>query len=676
VLRLDPASCTLLRDAQLVSRYNAVIDVLDEAIRELPRFADREVVGEVRGELSRLAGVMTKKRFSIGFIGPSQVGKSATVCNLLSVKEQDAPTPQGSGGPTTSVPTRTVAKQRAPGAENRIALHYFSRAEFLERVRDICDLVKIRFDDDLAQVREAASLKSQKDPHFKAADMEVLLKLIDAALAFPEVLEQESRVEQGTWEDRRIYATHQNSPSKYTLLREVCVEFVTDAVSPEVEMIDLPGIDVDKGSDARLTLAFVRDLDGAFMFQQSQQVKSAAITKLAERMREFHGRTLGERIWMVVTRCDLLNELQTQGPRDRDDQPTMFCHLAELMKQQGIKGDNVHFVGNAYYQERLEEGLAETQRASETLANRYPTVLRFQTDGRPFIPERCARNDGQIAPWEQFVLNGGIPALRQTMQSKVADSVREQTRREVTRRLVSAIDTLTGALQAAEQQSGMTVEEMMRAARWSGELDRMAEEIGRVPKYSHDAAEAITTTLCELIGSWGTPSRGRLDENHKNLTGMLYNAGLHEANDQTSKVVTLVKTELEKRSQSQPPPKAAGLPTPVEHWTAVVASCLNQGKNADGQPFLAPIFDGIREDPNPVTAGGSQMGADDYVTVMQSKVGRVARVFASRLVHEMQRHLHYLQQRYRAIGSECDHIDADQRERYAKYRTALDRLRT
>ena len=673
--RLDPARCTLLRDEHLVGRYNALNDVLDEATRELPRFADREVVTEVRGILSRLADVLTKKRFFIGFIGPSQVGKSATVCNLLSVDEENAPTPQGSSGPTTSVPTRTVPKPPAPGAENSISLHYFSEAEFLTRVRDICDLVKIRSDDGLPQIREAAVLKQQENPHFKAADMEVLLKLIDAALAFPEVLEKEGRVEQGVWKDRRLYATHQNTPSKYTLLREVSIEFVTDSVSPEVEMIDLPGIDVDKGSDARLTLAFLQDLDGAFMFQQGQQVKSAAIAKLAERMRDFHGRTLGERIWMVITRCDALNELQTRGPRDRDDQPTMFCHLAELMKQQGIKGGNVHFVGNEYYHQRLKEGLTETQQASDSLANRYPTVLQFDADGVPVIPERCVRNEGQVAPWKQFVLNGGIPALRETMQTKVADSVREQTRRSVTQQIVAVIDKLTGALQAAEQQSGMTVEEMMRAAHWSGELDRMADEIGRDPKYSQDAATAIAVTLGVVISSWGRPTRGGLADNHKNLAGMLTHAGLHEATAQTSEVVKLVKGELEKRSKSQPPPKATGLPTPVEHWSTVAASFLDLGKTANGQQFRGPIFDGIREDSSPVTEGGQQMGAEDYLAVMRSKVGRVSRVFVSRLVHEMQGHIHRLQQRYRAVGSEIDHIDADQRERYARYRTALDRLR-
>jgi len=673
--RLDQAQCSLLRDARLVERYNAVHDILEGATKQLPRFGEREVVGQVRADLARLSETMTKKRFSIGFIGPSQVGKSATVCNLLSVDEENAPTPQGSSGPTTSVPTRTVSTPPAAGAENRIFLRYFSKPEFLERVRDICDLVKIRFDDDLRQIREAAVAKRAEDPHFKAADIDVLLKLVNAAIAFPDVLQPEGFVEQGVWKDRRIYATHQDTPSKYTLLREVEIEFVTAAVSPEVEMIDLPGIDVDKGSDARLTLAFVKDLDGAFMFQQGQQVKSAAIAQLAEKMREFHGRTLGERIWMVVTRCDALNELQIQGPKDRDDQPTMFCHLAELMAQQGIKGDNVHFIGNQYYQERLKEGLAETQAASEALLHRYPTVLQFESDGRPAVPERCGRNAGQIAPWQQFVTNGGIPALRETMQTKVADSVREQTRLDVDRRLVAIIDRLSTALQAAEQQAGMTIDEMMRAVRWSGELEDLSEEVGRDPQFSQQAATSIERTLGDLIVKWGSPGRGSLAQNHEQLSGMLTPAGLHEAVEQTTAVTSRVKARLEERTQAEPPPSAAGLPTPLEHWATSVAQFLEAGKTLEGRDFRGPIFAGFRDDPSPLVNGGHNMSAAEYPQVMRLKAARVARVYGSRLVHEIQSHLQRLQGRYRALGTEIGHIDANQRQLYAKYRADLERQR-
>jgi hypothetical protein len=678
VPRLDHTRCKLLRDEPLVGRFNAVNDVLEEATRELPRFADREVVAEVRGELTQLAKTMSKQRFEIGFIGPSQAGKSTTVGNLLSVSEKDSPAPQGSGGATTSVPTRLVPRPTAEGTEHAVTLRYFSEEEFRSRVRDMCDVLNVRYETSLESLRDTVRKQHEASPHFRAADHEVFLKLLDAAIACPEVLQPAGLEEKGDYAQRRIYATHRDKdepPNKYSLLREIRIDFATDAISPEIEMIDLPGLGVEKGSDDRLTLAFLHHLDGAFMFQHAIQVQSGAVSQLAEKMRETYSRTLGERIWMVVTRCDALNDLGLQGPSDEPNPRSMFCHLDEVLRHQGIKGHNVLFVGNAYYQDRLKEGLEESSATSDTLVSRYEKLLRFDENGQPLVPERCGQYPGQVDSWKRFVLDSGIPALRETMQTKVADSVREQTRREVASRLVGVIDKLTAALQAAEQQSGMTVEEMMRAARWSGELDRLAEEIGRGGQYSQDAATAISRTLGEVIDGWGRPTRGALAETHQNLSGMLSHAGLHEASAQTTAVIKLVKTELEKRSQSQTPPKAAGLPTPIEHWSTVSATYLDLGKTADGQPFRGPIFDAIREDPNPVTAGGQQLAADDYLAVMRSKAGRVARVFASRLVHEIQVHLHRLQQRYRAVGSEIDHIDADQRERYAKYRTELDRLR-
>ena len=145
--------------------------------------------------------------------------------------------------------------------------------------------------------------------------------LLQAAIEFPQVLQETALVEPGVYSKRRDYATHQDKPSKYTLLREVRIEFVTDAMSLDIEMIDLPGLGVDKESDDRLTLNFLPHLDGAFMFQLASQVKSAEISRLAEPMREQHRSTLGGRVWMVITRCDDLNELQLHGPPEDATQP-------------------------------------------------------------------------------------------------------------------------------------------------------------------------------------------------------------------------------------------------------------------------------------------------------------------------------------------------------------------
>ena len=209
---LDKSACSLLRDDDLVDRYNAVQEILERAAKELPRFEQREVVADARDELAKLAVTMTKKRFKVGFIGPSQIGKSKTVINLLGVANKDGPTPPGSGGATTAVPSRTSHRPPADGVENTISLHYFSKPEFLQRVKDICAIVGIRFDENLQEVRKATLAKQEEDPHSKAADMTVLLNLIEAATQFPDALHEAGLVEKGTWADRADYMCHPHPP--------------------------------------------------------------------------------------------------------------------------------------------------------------------------------------------------------------------------------------------------------------------------------------------------------------------------------------------------------------------------------------------------------------------------------------------------------------------------------
>jgi hypothetical protein len=439
-------------------------------------------------------------------------------------------------------------------------------------------------------------------------------------------------------------------------------------------MVDLPGLGVDKESDARLTLAVLHQLDGAFMFQSGHQVKAGAVSQLAEKMREQYTRTLGERIWMVVTRCDDLNDVQLHGPADVEGQPSMFCHLAEAMRQQGIHADNVIFVGNGYYQDRMAAGITEQTGVPDEMRQRYPRLLQFDVQGEPHIPDRCSRNPGQIGPWKRFVLDSGIPALRETMQTHVADAVRLQTCRDVSERLNGVVERLKSALIAAEQQAGMTIEEMLRASRWSGQLDSMIDDIGRDPRFSQPAVTAIQEKLGGVIDEWGKPTSGGLAVNHRHLSGMLMRAGMHEASQQTTMVVGEVQRELEKRLLDEPPPTVEGLGTPLEHWKAA-AEFLEAGKTADGREFREPVFQGFQDDPNPLDGGGQNMSGEDYLIVMRAKVGRVARVFVSRLISEIQSHLHRLQSRYRALGSEIEHIDQDKRERYTRYRSELERLR-
>lgn len=682
--QLNHESCRLLQAEDLVDRFNAVDQVLEEATQKLPRFAERDVIARVKANLGELAEAMTKKRFSIGFIGPSQAGKSTTVGNLLSVSKDECPAPQGSGGPTTSVPTRLVPvaepDPRCKGGERHlIELQYMTKAQFRDRIRDICRLCKLEYDDNVRALLEATRQQTAEQPHFKAPDHGVLIGLLQAALEFPDVIQETPKVEVGDFARRRDYATHQEKTSKYTLLREVRIHFVTDAMSHDIDMIDLPGLGVDKESDDALTLAFLPQLDGAFMFQESHQMKSATVSTLAETMREQHRNTLGGRVWMVVTKCDNLNELQIQGPPEDPDQPSAFCHLADTLKNQGLGGDAVIFVGNFYYTKLL--GLPRQADGSLGLPTpeiraQFETVVKFDAEGNPLVPERCQKYPGQVEPWKRFVLDGGLSNLRETMQTKVAESVRAQTRRSVSDRLSKIIGDLIAALEIAEQQSGMTMEQMRSAAMWSGRLSAIAESVAHEPRFVQPLVEVVERSMDSLLEGWGMPADRNLAANHSNLARVLARSGTEEAGVQTRNVVAEVKKAIEEETSRQPPPDAPGLETPLEHWGTVTADYLEPGRTPGRGEFRQAVFAGIETDPNPFEAGGHDpMSPADYQDVMRRKLRRVSQIYGTCLVTEVRRHIESLASRYRAVGNDADRVDSGAKALYADFRQRLTALR-
>ena len=685
--RLEYSDCKLLQDNTLVDRFNRVDEVFSEALENLPRFGQRDTVKKVKAELSRLAEVMVRPRFTIGFIGPSQAGKSTTVGNLLAVSKDESPAPQGTGGPTTSVPTRLIPRREPhascpPGERHGIELQFLTTKQFQERVADICAILELAYDENPRRLLEATRAQHAERPHFMAADHRVLIGLLEAALEFPDVIQETAKVEAGVYSKRRDYATHQDKPSKYTLLSEVLIYFVTDAMSLDIEMIDLPGLGVDKESDDRLTLAFLPQLDGAFMFQLASQVKSAEISRLAGKMRQQHSKSLGGRVWMVVTRCDDLNELQLSGPPEDPTQPSMFCHLNETLGNQGLSEDAVIFVGNAYHKDLLVAHEQGETGVPAAVRQRFPTVLRFDEQDEPVIPDRCLQYGGQVESWRRFVLEGGMPHLRETMQSKVADSVRRQTCRDVAKALDEVIHKLVGELEVAEQQSGMSVDEMRNAAVWSGKLSKLAASVTAEPYRLQSLIDAVDGSMQSLLADWGMPPPDQLAANHANLAKTLAKSATAEAETSTRQVVDDVKQAIEEEMATSPCPDAAGLDKPLEFWATQAEEFIEKGQTCDGpgqspgREFRQSIFGMLESDGGPFDSrDGTQLSEEDYRTVMQQKMARVSRIYGSRLAREVHDHLMRLADRYRAVGADVDNVDAGARASYAEYRARLRALK-
>jgi hypothetical protein len=247
------------------------------------------------------------------------------------------------------------------------------------------------------------------------------------------------------------------------------------------------------------------------------------------------------------------------------------------------------------------------------------------------------------------------------MQSKVAESVRSQTRRAVAERLTKVVESLIAALEIAEQQSGMSVEQMRAAALWSGKLSTIADAVTHDARFIQPLVDDVEKNMDTLLEGWGMPADRNLVANHGNLARVLSRAGTDEAAAQTKAVVAEIKKAIEDESGKQSPPDAPGLDTPLQHWARVSEDYLEPGRAVGRKEFRQLVFVGIESDPSPFEGTGHQaLSAEDYLDIMRRKIRRVSQIYGSR---------------YREVGNEGDRIDPGAKALYAEFRSRLTALR-
>ena len=94
--------------------------------------------------------------------------------------------------------------------------------------------------------------------------LKLLERLIEAHGAHSSRLGSQPR--SGEYDRRSEYVKHSNKVSEFALLRQVVIEYPTNAVDPKLELIDLPGLGTAGRVDDLLTTQILVELDGAFIF--------------------------------------------------------------------------------------------------------------------------------------------------------------------------------------------------------------------------------------------------------------------------------------------------------------------------------------------------------------------------------------------------------------------------
>jgi len=149
---------------------------------------------------------------------------------------------------------------------------------------DSDDSILTRIRDQLA--READAGQGFGGFNEKAEDYRFFARLLLSHKKYPHLVTTPPRVEDGEYARRQEYTNHPKEQDAwpYLLLSEVEIGYRTDAISPKIELIDLPGLGARLVSDDQLTKSFLPQLDGALVFQSSEQVAAKEAYDLLAQM--------------------------------------------------------------------------------------------------------------------------------------------------------------------------------------------------------------------------------------------------------------------------------------------------------------------------------------------------------------------------------------------------------
>ncbi len=417
---LRDADCPLLTrhpsGADLIRGFNEVAAGLRAAN------ADPEVGAVVRTPefakavltpLTRVRRDMARPRYTVGFIGLSQAGKSTTVNNLLGDAEVCK---SGTGIACSSQPARLVrAKAQS------LDVVYLTSADYESRRLQLCKgvgLLNPGGDDDLLQqLGDDAVFEAVRDNPRLKKDREYLKKFLGAARKYGAThLSPEGRVDAGLpFADRSKYTTHTPGATEdqTLLIKEARLHLDLPTLPDDLEICDLPGLGSERTVDDVVTFDYLTQLTGALLFvNASMNMRDISLTDAINRFSRVFENEVGARAWVVFTRVDGLT-----NSHFRSGGENFFTVVSGLLADNRIPLSQVCFVSNTIHEGLLNEPPAE--RAA------YAAKQMKQTPDKP-VPETCPP---ELRPaWEALLADGGIGRLRKLITDDVGASLSAEIR--------------------------------------------------------------------------------------------------------------------------------------------------------------------------------------------------------------------------------------------------------
>lgn len=487
---LDPEDS---RQTALVNLYNEVVRFLESLPEGLLDYliafsTDRKKAspmadrsgglqagsGSLKEQVEAVADALTRRRYRIGFVGRSQLGKSSAVNQMLDCKILK----EGGSRACTSVVTVIEAQESQKKFSFRA--QYFTKEEFQRRFEGVAGRLQgcpiSHLPDDittLGQVRQQLLDWSRQIPVGDPDELnpgEYLAAMVDQARLghgrMGKPSEEVVCVSQSELYDKLenlvAYRPGQADTGNDQFFPLLVKEFVVQTHMPgfgRVTMIDLPGLGTFHSADSKLTEEYVRSLDGLLLFVRPNSLDNEELKALVKIFGEEHTVTKG-RAWFIVTAFDGLD------PSERDGR--FFGSLGSVIRTLGVRSDWVRFF-SAYCMIRGEDDTEKV--VTRTLKSDKPRLaegLRLRFNGTGLVQPGAPPQD--FEPFESafssYMNDGGYEELRRVMDSHVAGTVQLAVCEEAAKRLSEIIRLIQLAVDAAAQ-GGLDEENQAIADSWA-----------------------------------------------------------------------------------------------------------------------------------------------------------------------------------------------------------------
>lgn len=678
-MTLSTQDCRLVSEF-VVGCYNDLEHEFREVQNHLPILSTEEKYVSLREELFKVERLMRRERYRVGFLGLSQVGKSTTLNNALG----DHVVPIGSGGPCTS----TIIRMRfVSGAERPVCiLRYMTPTQFEQRREAIGKMLALfeegtdKTDQELLSelerllsVEPAELEKKSPDATEMHADREFFARLLRSRNDFGSQYLQdpvrEERTAYATFEEFRAglreFASHpdsERSSSRYLLLQEVELLVPTEELSDKLELIDLPGWGAKLAADDELTKSFMSELDGALVFQSTENVKTNAVYRLLSLLAGQFGKMAG-RVWMIVTRFDGLAPHLVHG---NEQGKTILDTLSTTLNEKRVPHEQVLLVSNTFHERLREEGGSPTRALyTERLS------LELSEDGQPMVPDGFRRHPQLCDAYQAVMKDGGIARVRDVVKTIMADEVHRQVAADVAHRLREITKRLSGLIADARDRNEMGLDDFERALAWSGVVRRVAERIGSERTLLGDPAAALRGELFEVLDK-ACPQDNLLEqedlpEHHRSAAYLLTQRGRMHAKTEGGtlrQVYGNMLGHLREISARLAPagkgPDTTPLPKAVDPFESLDAACEQDLEDRDWYECDFDSFESKDLFPDDTT---NPLSPHEYRQMLERKIDAVVCHVIHRIGNRARLRLELLERRLRDMGDpnrSADQVESDE----------------